>query len=107
MRDSLGTGAYFGTYESCKYLITPKDTQPNAAIHLMSGGLSGIICWLVVFPIDLVKSIVQKEALSAPESGRETAMQVASTIWKSGGVGGFYKGIGIVLLRAIPIHGVR
>ncbi|KAI0451785.1 mitochondrial carrier protein [Xylaria acuta] len=66
LRDTLGTGIYFATYESSKQLLT---TFSGTAAHknpiavLAAGGLCGIVSWALIYPIDSVKSIYQRNAL--------------------------------------------
>ncbi|KAJ3061109.1 hypothetical protein HDU98_002990 [Podochytrium sp. JEL0797] len=53
-RDFIGTGMYFGGYESMKVLFTPKGETAGSMVHMMAGGLSGTLSWIILFPIDLV-----------------------------------------------------
>ncbi|KAI5967613.1 hypothetical protein KGF57_000307 [Candida theae] len=67
LRDSLSTGVYFSLYESIK-LFTNDLTNRNASTTspfavLLSGGLSGVLSWIIIFPVDTAKSLVQKAAV--------------------------------------------
>ncbi|KAI1320021.1 hypothetical protein EDD11_002353 [Mortierella claussenii] len=126
MRDMLGTGIYFSSYETIKRLasetiehIKPHhDTAelglgattqlkgPGPMVHFFAGGLCGVFSWLVVFPIDLVKSVVQKEVLvSNPRySG---ALDCAKDIVRREGVRGLYRGLSVTCYRAMPIHSLN
>ena len=53
-RDAVGTGIYFGTYESSKYLLSGLPL-PGSVTYALSGAVCGIIAWCVVFPIDTAK----------------------------------------------------
>ncbi|CEP21811.1 ORT2 [Cyberlindnera jadinii] len=74
MRDSLGSALYFSVYETAKILLegfsTPQGTIagtniPMGAISItISGALSGVFSWILVFPIDTVKSLTQKDIVS-------------------------------------------
>ncbi|KAJ1556833.1 hypothetical protein HK096_010562, partial [Nowakowskiella sp. JEL0078] len=69
LREGLGTALYFSFYESLKFTfnvfqISRTFEVSPSLIHLISGGLAGTLIWVVIFPIDLVKSIVQREALT-------------------------------------------
>ncbi|KAI8596739.1 mitochondrial carrier domain-containing protein [Dissophora ornata] len=127
-RDFLGTGIYFSSYETIKRLmsetiehIKPHHHQqglsaspststqlkgPGPMVHFFAGGLCGVFSWLVVFPIDLVKSVVQKEALiSNPRySG---ALDCAKDIVRRDGVRGLYRGLSVTCYRAMPIHSLN
>ncbi|RWA04608.1 hypothetical protein EKO27_g10495 [Xylaria grammica] len=66
LRDTLGTGIYFATYESSKQLLTTfsgTDAHKNPIAVLAAGALCGIVSWALIYPIDSVKSIYQRNAL--------------------------------------------
>ncbi len=51
MRDSIGTGIYFMTYESSKQLLTTfggDHTHSNPLAVLVAGGLCGIVSWAMI-----------------------------------------------------------
>jgi len=65
-RDLLGTGIYFMTYETGKQIFLTYSgdqttTSPMAA--MTAGGLCGIVSWALIYPIDSVKAIYQKNCL--------------------------------------------
>ena len=64
LRDSFGTALYFWLYEGVHRVASPTGRRADASpwVHFMAGGAAGVGCWLVVFPVDLVKSRLQKDA---------------------------------------------
>jgi hypothetical protein len=50
----MGTGIYFGSYESSKYLLSGLPL-PGSITYAISGAVCGILAWCVVFPIDTAK----------------------------------------------------
>ena len=72
----------------------------------MAGGICGIMCWIVVFPLDLVKTLIQKEIL-LPKPTYKNAMDCVQDIYKRNGLVGFYRGITVTLIRAFPIHSLN
>lgn len=51
VRDTLGTGIYFATYESSKQLLTTfsgTDAHKNPMAVLVAGGLCGIVSWALI-----------------------------------------------------------
>jgi len=50
VRDTLGTGLYFMTYESCKHFLTSvSGTQrSNQVPVLIAGGLCGVVSWAMI-----------------------------------------------------------
>ncbi|KAI8060348.1 mitochondrial carrier domain-containing protein [Gongronella butleri] len=106
LRDSLGTGMYFGGYETTKYLLTKKGQTAGPLTQFIAGGVCGILCWLIVFPIDLVKTLKQKEVL-ATQNQYNSAYQCVQEIVRHRGVRGLYSGISVTLIRAFPIHSLN
>jgi len=53
VRDSVGYGFYFWTYELCKQsLISSHDSQHHEALKvLLCGGIAGIATWASIFPL--------------------------------------------------------
>ncbi|KAF9169217.1 hypothetical protein BGX20_010636 [Mortierella sp. AD010] len=123
-RDMLGTGIYFSSYETIKRLMSetiehvrhhdvPSTSQPSPQfkgpgpmVHFFAGGLCGVFSWLVVFPIDLVKSVVQKEVLVANPK-YSGALDCAKDIVRREGVRGLYRGLSVTCYRAMPIHSLN
>ncbi|RUS31220.1 mitochondrial carrier domain-containing protein, partial [Jimgerdemannia flammicorona] len=105
-RDTLGTSVYFGSYETVKRLLTTPTSPAGPLTHFLAGGLCGIFCWLVVFPIDLVKSVIQKEAMH-PHPTHDSIPVVVREILARSGYRGFYRGLGVTLMRAFPIHSLN
>ncbi|KAF9348602.1 hypothetical protein BGX26_012993 [Mortierella sp. AD094] len=124
-RDMLGTGIYFSSYETIKRLMsetiehvrphhdTPSTSQPSPQfkgpgpmVHFFAGGLCGVFSWLIVFPIDLVKSVVQKEVL-VTNPRYSGALDCAKDIVRREGVRGLYRGLSVTCYRAMPIHSLN
>ncbi|KAI8810263.1 mitochondrial carrier domain-containing protein [Cladochytrium replicatum] len=124
LRDGFGTGLYFTFYELLKHSLInynaglysrPSTDPPTAAdlaaaevplVHMLAGGLGGTVVWLFLFPIDLAKSVIQREALSDSPKYRSTLEFVAKH-WKKRGLVGFYHGLGPQLIRSFPVHSLN
>ncbi|TPX45969.1 hypothetical protein SeLEV6574_g03527 [Synchytrium endobioticum] len=104
LRDSIGTGVYFSSYEGAKRLLSSSDGKSGPLTHLLSGGISGVSSWLVIFPLDLIKTKKQAEVLAG--SGTKVTDMVRS-IFQRDGIRGFYSGFTATLFRAIPIHSIN
>ncbi|CAK4011096.1 Mitochondrial arginine transporter BAC2 [Lecanosticta acicola] len=67
LRDTIGTSIYFMTYESAKQLMGnargKSATSPYAVA--IAGGLCGIVSWMIIYPIDVAKTVYQKAAVSS------------------------------------------
>ncbi|KAK7732888.1 hypothetical protein SLS57_000831 [Botryosphaeria dothidea] len=66
LRDTIGTGIYFMTYESSKQLLANargnSPTSPMAVV--VAGGLCGLVSWACIYPIDTAKSIYQRNCFT-------------------------------------------
>lgn len=66
------------------------------------GGLAGEMLWLSSYPFDVVKSRMQCDGFGM--SQRYSGMRDCfAQVFRESGVGGFWKGIGPTLLRAMPV----
>ena len=66
------------------------------------GGLAGEALWLASYPFDVVKSKMQSDGFGEKMKYRSMRDCFAKT-FKAEGLGGFWKGIGPTLLRAMPV----
>jgi solute carrier family 25 (mitochondrial carnitine/acylcarnitine transporter), member 20/29 len=123
LRDSIGYGWYFFSYELTKRLLLSRQADPfvapTASEVLVSGGIAGVVTWLSIYPLDVVKTRLQTQPTWAAEReqllpGRNRVLQreqssvsVARSIWQDSGVRGFYRGIGICSLRAFIVNAVQ
>ena len=102
--ETLGSGVYYSTYYITKQYGTSifdlEDT--NIILRLISGSASGCMGWLAIYPLDTIRSRILSlpRPLSDPSINGRT---LASTIYRTEGIRGFYKGILPCLLRAAPV----
>ncbi|KAJ3287473.1 hypothetical protein HK104_008563 [Borealophlyctis nickersoniae] len=106
LRDVLGTGMYFCGYETCKFLLTPEGGKAGPMIHMLGGGMAGTLSWIVLFPIDITKSVLQREALR-PNPKYANAYAFVRARWAKAGIRGFYSGISAQLVRSFPVHALN
>ncbi|KAI9481156.1 MAG: ribonuclease H-like domain-containing protein [Benjaminiella poitrasii] len=104
-RDTIGTGVYFGGYETTKYILNRHTSAIGPLSQFLAGGLCGLMCWIVVFPLDLIKTVIQKEVLSPKK--RPSTLKCIQDIYRKSGLIGFYRGITVTLIRAFPIHSLN
>lgn len=68
MRDSISTGIYYSIYESMKWImnnfINKDPTLSSPFSVLLAGGLSGVFSWIIIFPVDTRKALIQKDAVT-------------------------------------------
>ncbi|KAL1852631.1 hypothetical protein Plec18170_005763 [Paecilomyces lecythidis] len=126
VRDSVGYGFYFWSYElSKRYMTTENETAHQTAMKvLLCGGIAGIITWASVFPLDVVKTKLQAQTLdhlrtavpsdtrpllaSSVEHGRPlTSLEIAKRAYRAEGLKTFYRGLGVCSLRAFIVNAVQ
>lgn len=82
VRESIGTSIYFGTYHNFRsFELSP----------FISGSLSGLLSWLLTYPVDVIKSRIQ--------SGLDKTWK--SAIKRSG----LMYGVSICLVRSFIVNG--
>ncbi|KAI0556227.1 mitochondrial carrier protein [Xylaria curta] len=103
LRDTLGTGIYFATYESSKQLLTTfsgTDAHKNPIAVLAAGGLCGIVSWALIYPIDSVKSIYQRNALMYSK-GQSVPIPKIQFFRRD-----MYRGLGVSMGRSAAVNAV-
>ena len=75
----------------------------GSAAPLLCGAISGCACWIPVYPIDVVKTLVQN---TEGGSSSESAIDVAIQLYKDEGIQVFFNGLTPKMLRASVNHAV-
>ncbi|KAK1457438.1 hypothetical protein CMEL01_15918 [Colletotrichum melonis] len=140
LRDSVGYGFYFWSYEiTTRWMgvggdgVKETNLKEEAAKVLLCGGLAGIVTWVSIFPLDVIKTRVQTQAFQAqaqaqsPERSpllaaqglsqqqqqqqqpakRAGAMQVAREAYREGGMRVFFRGLTVCSVRAFVVNAVQ
>ena len=128
LRDSIGYGFYFWTYEVCNgWVDAYSQGEPTFAREasrvLLCGGLAGIATWGSIFPLDVIKTRVQTQPFAAsaplltstlsnqtqppPAEKRLGAVNVAKLAYQEGGMGVFFRGLTICSVRAFIVNAVQ
>jgi solute carrier family 25 carnitine/acylcarnitine transporter 20/29 len=107
-RDVPGTGIWFAAYEAIRRGFAAqagcKPSEIGSFKTLIAGGSTGLIMWLCVFPIDVVKSRVQTAASGTYAPGTRGMIKCGIQLFKETGVAGLYKGITPALIRSFPAN---
>ncbi|OQO11355.1 hypothetical protein B0A48_05611 [Cryoendolithus antarcticus] len=130
VRDAVGYGFYFWSYELSKrymYSAFPVDkNQTQEAVNvLLCGGLAGVVTWATIFPLDVIKTRLQthdfllpsplgtsrQPLLSpAPEPTKPvtpSALSIARSAYANEGIGVFFRGLGVCSARAFVVNAVQ
>jgi solute carrier family 25 carnitine/acylcarnitine transporter 20/29 len=97
MRDVPGYGLYFGIYAILSQSIDLGPISP-----LVFGATAGSASWIPVYPIDVVKTLMQNTA--GDEAAMASTWQVMRTIYAQGGITAFFEGMTPKVLRAAVNH---
>ncbi|KAF2199758.1 mitochondrial carrier [Delitschia confertaspora ATCC 74209] len=106
LREAQAYGCWFLAFE---YLMnadaarnkTARSDIPTWKIAFY-GGLAGEALWIASYPFDVVKSKMQTDGFGREQRYRSMRDCFAQTM-KREGLGGFWKGIGPTLVRAMPV----
>nr|XP_046245636.1 solute carrier family 25 member 15a isoform X2 [Scatophagus argus]XP_046245638.1 solute carrier family 25 member 15a isoform X2 [Scatophagus argus]XP_046245639.1 solute carrier family 25 member 15a isoform X2 [Scatophagus argus] len=106
VREIPGYFCFFGAYELCRskfaqYMGTNKDSIGILPL-MFSGGFGGACLWLVVFPIDCVKSRIQVYSLSGKQAG---FMKTFLGVIRAEGFTALYSGLTPTMIRTFPANG--
>ncbi|KAK5690416.1 carrier protein ymc1 [Elasticomyces elasticus] len=106
LREAQAYGFWFLAFEYLmqsdvtRNKITRKDI-PTWKIALY-GGLAGEALWISSYPFDVVKSKMQTDGFGEKQRYKSMRDAFAQT-FRQEGMGGFWRGIGPTLLRALPV----
>lgn len=97
-------GIYFLTYDyivqqTMKASNLEHRSQLSPSVPLLAGASAGIVLWLAIYPIDVIKSYMQTDALSPSERRFKGMGDVIRHVYTSSGVTGFVRGIIPTLIR--------
>ena len=122
LRDSIGYGFYFWSYELSTKLMMSKmkerdSKSEEAAKVLLCGGVAGIVTWASIFPLDVIKTRVQTQLLGSEstlllgpdgaERRRMGAIEVARNAYRTEGPGVFFRGLAVCSVRAFIVNAAQ
>lgn len=106
-REGVFTMAYLGLYDQIP-------TNGNLWQVALASSFTGGIAWVVSYPFDTVKSIVQGESsmLHQSKNTKKGAVTVSYTkviqqVWQQGGISSFFRGCGASTGRAMLVTSLR
>ncbi|KAJ7596955.1 mitochondrial carrier [Mycena floridula] len=86
---------------------TPYELSVGTTTFL-SGGLASLTFWTMAIPADNIKNRIMAHpfpSLYGPVTDRPTFISMARRIYsREGGLKGFYRGLGLALVRAFPVN---
>ena len=97
-------GQYFGQYEWMKrrFIGESESTSIRAAACAIAGGISGFTAWLMIYPLDVIKTRIQSQPAALPPLKIwPTARKMAA---EEAGLKAFTRGLGVTLVRSFPVN---
>lgn len=105
IRDVTGFSVYMTVYKFLCDMATPEyGVCPSLYVMLLAGGLAGVISWVVNFPIDTVKSILQSDNLRNPVY--RSSWHCFTSVTQDKGFRVLWKGFTPAIFRAFPLNAV-
>lgn len=106
LREAQAYGVWFTTFEYLMNADAVRNGIKREDISMLKvagyGGLAGEMLWISSYPFDVVKSKMQSDSFGAEQKYKSMRDCFAKT-YKGEGLGGFWRGIGPTLLRALPV----
>jgi len=108
-RELPGNCVWFLTYEFLSRQFGEMRRRENggqpAPVHMwqqiLAGGVAGCMYWLVPFPIDTAKSVLQTT------TDKSLTLRTALLgLYRRGGVGALYNGVSLTMMRAFPTNAI-
>lgn len=108
VRESHGMGMYFLTFEA----LVKRDMANNDCKRsdipgwrlCMYGAGAGYGMWTTAYPIDVIKSRMQTDAIEPSKQQYKNSFDCAKKILAQQGVKGFFRGFAPTMLRAAPVN---
>lgn len=104
--ESFGRGVYMMIYEALKRVVLARqpDSWPTNAHRIIAGAGAGMGGWFVIYPVDVIRSRIF--ALQPGSRGATGMAECASQVYRDHGYRGFFKGLGLTMMRAGPVAAV-
>ncbi|KAL4855135.1 Mitochondrial substrate carrier family protein G [Chlorella vulgaris] len=110
LRNAPANAIYLGSFEVLKQKAAAwkgcevKDL--SAPIVMAAGGTGGILYWLAIFPVDVIKSAMMTDSIDPAQRRYPSIPSTARSLWAEGGLARFYRGFSPCILRAAPANAV-
>jgi len=121
MRQGPSFAIYFPVYHILKEAIGRNNDDENntnsinkeSSVSLwwssaLAGGLAGSLSWIIVYPVDVIKSRIQSLPIDTKVAKKKSFYFIARNIYQNeGGIIPliFSRGLAITILRAFPVNG--
>ncbi|KAF2702658.1 mitochondrial carnitine/acylcarnitine carrier protein [Pleomassaria siparia CBS 279.74] len=106
LREAQAYGVWFTTFEYLMNTDAKRNGIRRDEVSTLKvafyGGLAGEALWIASYPLDVVKSKMQTDEFGAKQKYK-SMRDCFAQVWRTEGMGGFWRGVGPTLLRAMPV----
>ncbi|KAL3136974.1 hypothetical protein ABBQ32_006573 [Trebouxia sp. C0010 RCD-2024] len=110
VRNAPANSVYLGSFEVMKGKMAEykgcKKTELPAPWVISAGGLGGLLYWLAIYPIDVIKSAMATDSIIPKERKYPDMATTYKKLMAEGGPRRFYRGFTPCLARAMPANGI-
>ena len=83
-RNIPGSATYFGSYEMITRGLRDENTTTLPPhLVLTAGGIAGVVFWMVIYPLDVVKSVTQTQPSDPRLRQSRSMLDTAKRVGKS------------------------
>lgn len=101
-------GIKFGTVGVLETFYPLQDNEkPTAVRKMLFGGMGGVMAGLITYPNDTVRRLLQLQGSRGTSSNYKGYLDCVKQTYRTGGIGRFYKGVGVNLVRMAPNTAVQ
>lgn len=108
LRNTPANGLFLGTFQLLKERAAAsydcKVADLPAWVIMSSAGFGGLLYWVTIFPVDVVKSAMASDSIVKSERVYPTMRTTIPKLWAEGGIGRFYRGFAPCIMRAVPAN---
>lgn len=105
IRDVVGDAVYFASYQWVPRIVCGGNINTehrNLLTMAIAGGVSGILYWTAIYPVDTIKSRIQADCVANPRF--KGSVDCFRQTVKEGGVKSLFNGYFMCILRAFPVN---
>lgn len=105
LRETPSYAAYFATYEFlCEMMLDNNTDNAEPSLKMLfAGGVAGVICWIVTYPLDVIKTRLQ--SVEQEKTGKyKGTLDCFRQVIKTEGYSSLTKGLGATCVRAFPTN---
>ncbi|GAB4822528.1 hypothetical protein N2152v2_009574 [Parachlorella kessleri] len=109
-RDVPANAVYLGSFEVFKRQVAEAQgvavRELTPPVVMACGGIAGVLYWLAIFPLDVVKSAMMTDSIDPATRQYPNMAATFKKLYAEGGVPRLFRGFSPCLMRAVPANGV-